>query len=180
MLAPVPGRHVSERLRDMFSGTTPCSAVAVVFALVGVAFLGSVLLSPGGWQWWLDAKAVHGTERDGIVFYSYGGTSYTVDDVGSSRNGPRTVYVIPSEPSNAALEEAPTQFLDWGMTAVPLVLAAGLVVVGLAKKRTADRERRRQAPGAFGAGLGRGTLDRLLEEQRRPPAPGASTGRQTP
>jgi len=41
--------------------------VALIFVVIGTAFVGSILLSPGGWQWWLDTKAVHGSEHDGIV-----------------------------------------------------------------------------------------------------------------
>jgi hypothetical protein len=162
---PAPGR-----LRSAFSGTTPYSGVGVIFAVLGTVFVASILLSPGGWEWWLDARAVHGTETGGVVSYSYGGRTYSLDHAGSNGGGPRTVYLIPSDPAHGTLSETPTLLLDWGLTAGPYALAVALVAFGVAKRRRRDRELREGDLDSFGRGLGRATLDRLLDQQRSRPS----------
>ena len=155
-------------MRSTLSGTTPFSVIGLVFGVAASAFVASILLSPGGWQWWLDTKTVHGMERDGIVYYSYRGGNYTVDDQGSDRTGPRTVYLIPSQPSNAVLSETPTQVLDLGLTGGLYLVGCGFVAAGFLRRRRTMHDDRR---GSFGRGLDHATIERLLAEQRARHAP---------
>ena len=167
-------------VRRPFWGTGGSSWAAFVFAILGTVFLVLILLSPGGWQWWMEVKTIHGQERDGVVFYSYRGQSYTADDLDSQRSGPRLVYVIPSDPSNGALKTRANQIFDWSITAGPYLVAVGLVAAGLVHKRRNQKVASGLSEG-FGTGLDEDTIHRLLAQQqadsqtRRPPTGPART-----
>lgn len=128
-------------VQQRFLGTGGLPWAGFVFAILGTVFLVLILLSPGGWQWWMDVKVVHGQERGGVVFYSYRGQSYTADDLDSQRSGPRLVYVIPSDPSNGALKARANQIFDWSITAGPYLVAIVFVAAGFVhKKRIRPRD----------------------------------------
>jgi hypothetical protein len=156
-------------LKRRFFGTGGLPWVGFVFAVVGVVFFVLILLSPGGWQWWMDVKAVHAQEQNGIVSYSYQGRNYTIDDVGSLRTGPRLVYLIPSNPADGALKVRANQIFDWSITAGPLLIALAFVGAGFVHKSRGRRqleEARSSSGGSFGLGLDEDTLRRLLAQQR--------------
>jgi hypothetical protein len=169
-------------VRSLFRGTGPFSWIAIGFVIVGILFLASILLTPGAWQWWMTAKAVHGSEQNGIVYYTYHGRKYTVDDVGSVRSGPRTVYVNPSKPADAEVTVTGTRILDWTVTGGPLLVAAGFLTWGFTHK---NRNRRRRAAASshgssYGSGLDRDAVRQLLAQQKASGRQGTSppTGNQ--
>ena len=129
-------------LRRFFNGTGPYSGVAGGAFLLALAMLLAVLLSPHGWQWWLDAHAVHGHESGGVVTYSFDGQNWSVDDTRSlTRSGPRTVYVIAAAPYDGSLTNTPTVILDWALIAGPCSIGAGLLGLGFIRR---SGTRRRQ------------------------------------
>ncbi len=94
----------------------------------------SIVLTPHGWQWWLDAQSVHGHEQDGVVYYSFAGQNWTVDDPHSQRTGPRNVYVIAADPAHAALTNTSTVALDWTVTCGPALVGCGLLAIGFTRR----------------------------------------------
>lgn len=143
------------RLRKALDGTGPYTGFAAAALLVAVIFLGSILLTPHGWQWWVDAKTVPGHEEGGLVYYSFQGSRYTISDPdpNSTASGPRTVYVIAADPSSGRLSNDGTVILDWSLTAGPAAIGVGLAVTGFAKRRSRRRPRTPVADDTFGRGL---------------------------
>ena len=141
------------RIRHLLDGTGAFSWVAIAcFALAPLLLL-SILLTPHGWQWWLDAHQVSGSEQNGIVSYSYQGQNWTIDDSGSaSRTGPRTVYVIAADPSAGALSNTSTVIVDWALVSGPVLIGAGVLALGL--RRSGSRRRRSNDQEALGYGQG--------------------------
>jgi len=84
-------------------------------------------------QW--TGTAHRGTERDGIVFYSFGGRDYTLDDPGSTRTGERTLYLDPSRPADAVLPSLGDRVLDIGTVGVPYLVAIGFLLAGWRRRR---------------------------------------------
>jgi hypothetical protein len=137
-------------VRRLFDGTGPYSGIALGAFLAGSAMLLAILLSPHGWQWWLDAHQVHGREQAGTVYYSFEGRNGTVDDVHSeTRTGLRDVYVIAADPYHGALVNAPTVLLDWSVTAGPGVIGVVLLAYGFIRRsRIRNRQRAVELIGA--------------------------------
>jgi len=158
-------------IRRLLDGTGPFSGLAVGAFTLGLLMLGSILLSPNGWQWWLDAKAVRGHEQDGIVSYSFEGQNWSIDDPHSlSRTGPRTVYVIAVDPGDGALVNTPTAILDWTLTTGPGVLGIGLVVIGfLRRSRTRHRQMSydQDASDTYGHGIPSTVIHRTTPARHR-------------
>jgi hypothetical protein len=154
----------------VFRGAGAFPWIGLAFAVVGILFLASILMSPGGWQWWMDAKAVHGNEQSGVIYYSYRGVSYSVVDPNSTGSSPRTVYVVASDPGNADLHSATaTVVLDWTITGGPLIVGASFLAFGFLRRTSTSRMRRGvgDRPGqSFGDGLDSETVERLLANQR--------------
>ncbi len=157
-------------VRRAFWGTGGLPWVGFVFALLGTLLFFSILMSAGGWQWWMDVKALPASEHSGVVFYSYQGHSYSVDDPNSTRTGPRTVYIIASDPSDGELHARVNQIFDWTITAGPYLVATVFVAAGFARK---NRNRRRLVRAqedptqvSYGTGLDDETTQRLLAQQR--------------
>jgi hypothetical protein len=162
----------------MFSG------IGLGFLVLGLVFLVSILLTPDGWQWWLNAKTVHGHEQDGIVYYSYRGTNYTVNDPNSLRTGTHPVYLISSKPYAPQLTETGTQVFDWTVTGGPVLVAAGFVAWGFRRRSQMNRRNTidaKDSQATFGGGLDSPTVRRLIAEQKSGgptrPAPPANRGR---
>jgi hypothetical protein len=149
-----------------FWGTGGLSWAALVFVILGTLFIVLILLSPGGWQWWMDVNTVHGQERDGVVFYSYRGQSYTADDLDSQRSGPRLVFLVPSDPSDGALKVRANQIFDWSITAGPYAVAVAFVAAGFVHKRRNQKAASSLSAGGYGSGLDEDTIHRLLARQR--------------
>jgi hypothetical protein len=142
--------------------------IGLGFLVLGVLFLLSILLSPDGWQWWLNAKTLHGREQDGIVYYSYRGMNYAVNDPDSLRQGSHLVYLIPSKPYAGELNETGNRVFDWAVTGGPVFVAAGFVAWGFRRRTQINRRKTtdgKDSEGTFGEGLDRTTVRRLIAEQ---------------
>lgn len=143
------------RTRRFFDGTGPYPGLAIGCFVVGFLLLLSILLSPHGWQWWLDAKAVQGHEQNGIVSYSFAGQTWTIDDSGSaSASRPRTVYVIAADPAHGELTNTSTVILDWTATCAPAAVGVGLVAVGFRRRSRLRRRQLSSDPTSAGHGQG--------------------------
>jgi len=156
-------------VRRVLHHTGGFGVAAICFVSVGVLFLITILLSANSWQWW-SARAVQGSELSGVVSYEAGGRSYSLDDPGSLRNGPRTVWVDPANPSSATLSVTVARISDTAITFGPVLIAVVLVVAGVVRSRRHAR-RIRAAEGderaAFGTGLDPDAVRALLDERRR-------------
>ena len=155
-------------MRHWFEGTSPFPGVALVVFVLGCGFLLADLLSPSTLQW--TGQAVRGTERVGIVYYSFRGQEYTLDDPASAHVTSRTVYVDPSNPSNAMLDNTLNRAVDIATVGGSYVLSALLVAVGFARRGRRRRKRRlgtRDSRGTFGEGIDPDTVARLLARQRQ-------------
>lgn len=154
-----PGRHRFH----VFEGTGPFPGFALAFVILGSVFLLAAALSPNTLQW--TGQAARGTERGGILFYSYGGQTYTLDDPAASPAAAQTVFVDPSNPSNAMLDSPFDRWIDLLTIGGPYAAAALLLATGYLR-RARNRHRRRTRERSFGDGLDPETVARLLEEQR--------------
>lgn len=162
-------------VRRVFDGTGPYSGLAALCWLAGLAMFCAILMSPNGRQWWLDVHAVQGRETGGLVYYSVGGTNYTLDDPNAfagSATRERTVYYLQSDPGGGALHNSANEILDWGLTAGPGALGVALLVTGFARR---GRQRKRvagDAPDAFGQGIPAETIQAIVRRNARAgPAP---------
>jgi hypothetical protein len=157
----------SGALRRAFEGTGPFPAIALALALLGTILLIVTLNSIGGLVW--TGTAVHGTEQQGIVLYRYHGVNYSIDDAGSSRTGPRTVYVDPHDPSRAVLNTRASGWLQNATVGVPYVLAAAFALESVRRKVGYRRRRRLLSTSpdrdTFGYGLDPETVNRLRARQ---------------
>jgi hypothetical protein len=151
-------------IRRTLHGTGAFPWIGLAFVVGAAAFLASILLTPGGWGRWQDATAVHGTERNGIVYYTYRGVNYTVDDVGTTRNGTHTVYVVASQAWNGQLDDE--AILDWTVTIGPCVVGAAFVSYGIIRRNRRRRGGGKYKAGVHGGGLDPDTVQRLLAQQR--------------
>ncbi|HEX4863358.1 MAG TPA: hypothetical protein VFV02_04750 [Acidimicrobiales bacterium] len=154
------------RVRRLLDGTGPFSGLALGFFVLGFVLLLSILLTPHGWQWWLDAKSVPGHEQDGIVSYSFKGQPWTIDDPGSAATGPRTVYVIAADPADGTLTNTSTVVLDWSVTSGPAAIGLGLLALGFRRR---SRVRRRQlatdpSSSAYGQGIPSEVIRKIRSE----------------
>lgn len=165
---------VSGGVRRVFAGTGGFPIAAAGMALVGTVFLIAILASPGSWEWH-SAKHVRGSEENGVVYYSYGGQRYSVDDVNSFRSGPRDVWLDPSNPSDAVLQVAVAKASDWALTAGPYTAAVVLLGAGFWRRHRIRRDKAERAEGGgdgFGDGLDSDTVRRLMEDRGGPQGPG--------
>ena len=134
---------------------------AVIAGAVASLFLVAVLVSPSGWKWW-NARTVHGTELGGVVTYSYGGQTYTLDDVGSTGSGPKIVYVNPANPSSAALTIEVAQVSDTAVVGGLYGVCAVFIIVVI--RRHVKRVRRESdlTREPYGDGIDPETVQRIL------------------
>jgi hypothetical protein len=154
-------------LRRLFEGTGPFPAIALALAALGTIFLVLTLNSIGGLVW--TGTAVHGTEHNGMVLYRYHGTNYSVDDSGSTRSGPRTVYIDPSNPGRAVLDTAASEALQTSVVAIPFALALGFALHSVRRKWRYNRRFRlvnNTDSQTFGYGLDAETVNRLRARQQ--------------
>jgi hypothetical protein len=151
--------------------------VAVAFVVISIGFLSAILITPAGWRWWLQVHRVRGIEAAGTVSYAYGGLQYSLTDQDAYgqpayANGPRNVYLIPTDPSNATLTSPLTsQVLDWVTTVGMMATAGAFMTVGSIRKRRVTRAleaARGPTPRqTFGEGLDEDFVAQLLDRQRR-------------
>ena len=155
------------RFWELFAGTGPFTGIAVLLVVVGTVFLISIPLGSSALLW--TGQAVHGTDSGGIVFYTYKGQQYTIDQSGDFHS--TTVYVDPGNPANAELDNPLDRWIDILTVGGSYVLAAVLVVVGFLRRgwhRRRRRAERERGPGAdFGKGLDQDVIAQLLEAQRK-------------
>jgi hypothetical protein len=148
-------------------------AIAAGLAVLGTIFLVFTLTSIGGLVW--IGTPVHGVERDGIVYYSYGGQQYTIDDSGSYRTGPRTVYVDSSKPTRAVLATFGSQAIQDSIVGVPWIAALAFFVLAIRRKwryvrYRRDRETRPEQRPSYGEGLDPELIRRVLATREVPRA----------
>lgn len=110
--------------------------------------------------------SVRGVERGGIVYYTFHGQNYSIDD--TSRFNSPTVYFDPHDPSGTAqLDNIAFRLVSVGLAALPLLIA--LVIIGFDIRRRRIIRRQTKAPGerAFGDGLDVDLVHRLNVERRQ-------------
>jgi hypothetical protein len=142
------------------------AGVLIVFALFSFLLL---IQSPHDTLLWTGTKVV-GSERDGLVYYSWQGQTYTLDVPGFGNAAHVDVYLKPSDPTDGERNSVLTRVTDIGFTIVPAGL--GLAVVGLGAYRRRSRRRAEPAADQFGTGLDPDFVRRQLEQLRRPPRGG--------
>lgn len=158
------------RIRRNLRGGGGLTVLAAALYLFSLLFLGSILLTPHGWSWWVDHRVVAGREQGGIVTYTFSGQQYSVDDAGSQRTGPRNVYVIPSDPGDGRVDLAGTLVVDWTLTVG--LFAVGTACLGAGVVRFRLRQHRRLSDPrpwseTYGDGIDRDTIAHLLAQQRK-------------
>jgi hypothetical protein len=154
-------------LRRFFEGTGPFPAIALALAALGTMFLVLTLDSIGGLVW--TGTAVHGTEQNGLVLYRYHGATYSVDDSGSTRSGPRVVYIDPSNPRRAVLNTPASEALQIVVVGVPYALALGFAMYSVRRKWRYSRRYRSVSttdPDTYGYGLDPEAINRLRARQQ--------------
>lgn len=141
--------------------------MSACFAFVGTFFLILVLANTSGLLW--TGHEVHASERGGIVYYTYRGASYSTNDPGSYRTGPRTVWIDPGKPSRVAFDGWVPRVSESLVVGGPYLASVAFGAGALVRKRRYVRTRQRvesQAAETFGDGLDRDTVERLLARQR--------------
>ena len=154
-------RRLVTRFRSALEGNGFIVSVAIFFLALGLILIPFVLLSSVQFT----GTAVQGTVRGGIVYYSYNGQNYSLDD--TSRFNSHTVYFRPSRPdATAELGNTPTKVLDVAIVAVPFLIV--FVIVGVESRRYWRYRRARFAPApvGFGHGLDPEVLQRLNAKRR--------------
>lgn len=148
--------------------------VAAVVAVVAIGFFGSILVTPGGFRWWLEEKTVRGIEQGGAVTYTYHGVTYEIPDTSSSEPPGRVVkdvYLIPSKPGEGQVSSyLPNQIVDWLMTAGALAVSGLFIMAGMIRKRRLRNDlasKRGITPEeTFGQGIDHEVVSRMLQRQR--------------
>jgi hypothetical protein len=110
---------VIARIRDAFAGAGGYIAGAVVLFIAALLFALLGLQSPSALMW--TGQAVSGSEQAGIVYYSWHGQSYTLDDRGSASASHVLVYIDPANPSDGIV------YHTWDRVGTILVIGVPLV-----------------------------------------------------
>lgn len=142
------------------------TAGALIAGFIATVFLVAILLSPNGWKWWASVS-VHGAEQGGVVSYSYRGQTYSLDDLNSTANGSRIVYLNPAHPNQAALSIQVTQISDSVVTGGPYLVCVCFGVVAFRRHRTTVRRNASPDPDRFGDGIDSGTIRRIVASKGR-------------
>jgi hypothetical protein len=151
-------------VRERLDGNRLVTAVAVLLVLIGSVILRSSLTGDSGLQW--TGTKVQGVERGGIVYYSYRGQSYSLDQ--TSRFASNTVAFDAKDPADTAVLVYP---LDRDLE-VAAVLACYLAAIAVAGYAVVRARRRTAAPlggrsaDSFGSGLDPEVVRRLIEKRR--------------
>ncbi|MGH9124133.1 MAG: hypothetical protein ACRDZ8_05315, partial [Acidimicrobiales bacterium] len=133
---------VVERRSSRWQGMGAFPGLGIGFLVLSLAFLVVAALSPTSLQW--TGTAVHATyTRDGSIHYTYHGQSYLLADPTSSTFHETTVFIDPSKPANAILDNPFDRVLDVVSVGGPLLLAALVFALGFRRRR-----RRQKVAGA--------------------------------
>jgi hypothetical protein len=155
-------RRLVARLRSALEGNGFIISVAIFFVALGLILIPFVLLSSVQFT----GTAVHGVDRGGIVYYSYKGQNYSLDD--TSKFNSHTVYFRPSRPDTTAeLGNTPMKVLDVVIVAIPFLIAFTIAGVEARRYWRYRRARNKPEPVGFGQGLDHDVLRRLNEKRRR-------------
>ncbi|HEX4831043.1 MAG TPA: hypothetical protein VH478_08125 [Trebonia sp.] len=116
------------RIREWFDGSGLYLAGAGV--LLALALLSALLsLQVDGLMW--TGQPASGTEQNGIVYYTWHGQSYTVDDSSGGGDGSHvTVYLNPGSPAGAVVNNPTDRLITELMVGIPFLASAGLVILG--------------------------------------------------
>lgn len=151
-------------LRDRLEGNRGLVAVVVILVAVSLLILHSCLSGPTAVQW--TGTKVAGDERGGIVYYSYGGQQYSIDDNG--RFNSTTVAFDDSDPSGTAMLLNPYERgFEIAGVVVPYLLAGGIVGLTLYRRRQRRAEFLSGNDDGFGRGLDPEVVQRLIEKRRQ-------------
>ena len=116
------------RMRSWFDGAGWFVGLAValfVFALLAV-LIG--FQSPDSVLW--TGQHVTGTEQGGVVYYRWQGQSYSLDASGYGSSNAVSVYLNPSDPSQAVLDNVADRVAAVLLVGVPAAAGVALLVVG--------------------------------------------------
>jgi hypothetical protein len=150
-------------LGERIDGDGALIAAAAFFLALGSLLLVVALTSSSRVQW--TGTSVHGVERGGIVFYSYDGQNYSLDD--TSRFLSHTVYLDPAKPATTAmLGSIGDRIVDLVSVLGPYGIAAVIIVVGVRRRRHYRRRANDPSAGGFGYGLDPEVVHRLIERRR--------------
>ncbi len=151
----------------MFDGAGWFVGLAIVLFALSLTVLLGELQSPDVVLW--TGHRVTGTERGGIVYYSWHGQNYTIDAPGYGSAESVSVYLDPANPEHAMMDNIYNRLSTAALVGVPAAGGVALLVAGLSRNyRMRRRElRRRVAPADFGEGLDPEFVARRLKELRR-------------
>ena len=152
---------MTRRIRDAFDGSGLVVSAALFFFALGFILI-PVVFSSVRWT----GTAVHGIDRGGIVYYTYQGQNYSLDD--TSRFDSHTVYFNPKHPDTSAeLGNSAATAVDIASVAVPFLIALAIVAFEARRLWRVRRTRNDPAAVGFGHGLDLEVVHRLLDERRR-------------
>ncbi len=157
-----------------FAGTGPYPWIGLALIVIGIL---SLIGTRYGSSWLLwTGQPVRGTEQGGIVYYSYRGVGYNLDDTGSrqvpgsGQTRTRSVYLDPSHPANAILNSTVARAIDIVTVIGPFLAGIVFVAIGFRRRQRNNRRRRlaRAIPAEerFGEGLDSDLVRRLLAQQK--------------
>jgi len=149
--------------RRLLGGLGLFGGGAVLCAFFGIAMLIAALLGPEAVLW--TGTAVHGTEADGKVTYTFRGTTYQLDEPNSHATRNVILYLDPAHPDQAQISTTVRQATHAASVGAPFAAALAFLAAGVWRRR---RVRRRllaeRAPGGrvFGQGLDPDVVAQLL------------------
>ncbi len=121
------------QIRRRLEGTGPFAPLALAALVIGSVFLLLAATGPSAVQW--TGRQVHASEQGGVIYFSYQGQHYTMDDPGSKRTGTRTVYLDPADPAAAITASPVDRALDVVTVGGPCLAAAAFVAAGVRRQR---------------------------------------------
>jgi hypothetical protein len=114
---------------DRIGGYGVAACALLVFAVF--AFL--IELQSADRVLWTGTKVV-GSERGGVVFYTFQGRQNSFDGNNFDNRARINVYLDPSNPDSAMTNSVPDRIVDVAATVVPFGLSLLLLGVGLARR----------------------------------------------
>lgn len=144
---------------SLWQGMGAFPGLGIAFLVLSIAFLGVAALSPTSLQW--TGTPVHATySSDGAVRYTYHGSNYLLADPTTATFHETTVFVDPSDPANAILDNPFDRVLDVVTIVGPLLLAVLMFAVGIRRRR---RSRELRVVAGADARTGRAMDDDLIK-----------------